>query len=261
MVKKILVILGIIIILGLVITIFQKYSTPKQQSNDIVGYWFLSEFPNEENNQIPKDIKSATIAFEKSGKVSGVAFCNNYQGTYVIDGNNISFGPVATTQKACTGQSMTFETKYLTSLSNTTKYKIENDNLYLNNDKGKTLLLFKLRPEVSIENTDWNVVGYNNGPGVTTLIIGTEITANFSDGKVSGTTGCNTYNAAYALGDNNSIEIGIPAVTQVVCEEEIMQQEQEYLTALQNSTTYTMTFDGLELKDSGDNLQATFISK
>ena len=93
------------------------------------------------------------------------------------------------------------------------------------------------------------------------MTIGTEITALFENGTLTGTSGCNSYTASYILGENNSINISTPATTLIACEEDIMQQEDGYLTALQNATVYQMTFDGLELRDSSGSLQAAFISK
>lgn len=263
MLKKIAVVVGIVIILGLVAAIFQKYFTPTEQSNDIVGYWNLTEFSNEDaSDQIPQDIKGATIIFEDTGRVGGIAFCNNYSGTYETDSSNITFGPMATTKKACEETVMELESKYHAALENTTNYKVENNMLYLIDEAGIYILSFNLRLEVLIEDTDWNIIGYNNGNGgVTTVIIETEITANFSNDNVGGTSGCNSYNASYSLEEENNIEIGIPSVTLVACGEDIFEQEQQYLTALQNATKYEMTFDGLELRDNNGNLQVVMSSE
>ena len=73
-------------------------------------------------------------------------------------------------------------------------------------------------------------------------IVGTEITALFEGGTVSGSSGCNTYNAAYVI-DGNNISISQPASTQMMCEEDIMQQEARYLSALVGAQQYQVRGD------------------
>jgi heat shock protein HslJ len=85
------------------------------------------------------------------------------------------------------------------------------------------------------------VLGYNNGRGgVVSVLQGTEITAYFGeDGQLSGSAGCNNYTAAYEI-DGDQIKIGPAATTRMACGEPegIMEQEAEYLAALENSGIY-----------------------
>ena len=84
--------------------------------------------------------------------------------------------------------------------------------------------------------TRWNVVNFNNGMGaVTGTIADTSITLAFDgSGQVTGNAGCNTYSAAYRAG-GNSLTVERPNATMKFCEtpEGVMQQEQQYLAALQ----------------------------
>jgi len=257
--KTLVFIVGSFIILGLVFSIISKYNSTTDSSTNIVGFWNLVELSNEgARGQIPKDLKTATIIFEDTGRVSGVAFCNQYSGNYTLEGSSIKFSELATTKKACGKTLMDHESKYFSNLENVTNYDVDGDRLYLNDESGVALLQYKLRPDPLVEDTDWNIIGYNNGKqAVTSVIIGTKITALFEEGTLRGTSGCNSYNSPYSIRDDNSIDIGIPAVTLVGCEENIMEQEQQYLQALQNSTRIQMTFDGLELRDDNGSLQVT----
>jgi len=94
-----------------------------------------------------------------------------------------------------------------------------------------------------LEGTAWGLQG---------AIPGTHISLEFANGMLSGFSGCNTYNASYittlAAGPSNTISVGPIANTGQQCSEEIMQQEQAYLTNLPtassyliNGTTMTMT--------------------
>ena len=82
-------------------------------------------------------------------------------------------------------------------------------------------------------------------------MIGSEITANFSeDGRLSGSGGCNNYNASYEATEE-TISIGVIASTEMACMdlEGVMDQEVLYLAALQNAAVYTIRDDRLEIRD------------
>jgi heat shock protein HslJ len=105
------------------------------------------------------------------------------------------------------------------------------------------------------------VISYNNGRGgVVSVIIGTELTAKFDDdGTLSGSAGCNNYNTTYEV-DGENISIGQTAVTQMYCQdpEGIMEQEAEYLAALQSAATYKIEGDRMTMRTDSDSTVATF---
>jgi heat shock protein HslJ len=88
-------------------------------------------------------------------------------------------------------------------------------------------------------------------------IPGSEITALFANGQVSGSAGCNTYQGTYRstrAADRNIIEIGPLATTRMMCDEPLMDQESLYLAALEAATSYriegftlTIVYPGGEL--------------
>ncbi|OQY99917.1 MAG: hypothetical protein B6D41_00490 [Chloroflexi bacterium UTCFX4] len=106
--------------------------------------------------------------------------------------------------------------------------------------------------------THWNVVNFNNGKGaVTTKIEGTTITLQFDTaGQVSGNSGCNTYSASYRV-SGNALSIEPPSGTLKVCgtPEGVMDQEQQFLAALQNSATFDIVGSTLTIRDAGGAMQ------
>ena len=76
----------------------------------------------------------------------------------------------------------------------------------------------------------WDLFSYNNGKGaIQTVITGTQTTADFrADWKLSGSGGCNQYNAEYTTTSSNGITITQPITTLMACAEPIMQQETQY---------------------------------
>jgi heat shock protein HslJ len=90
-------------------------------------------------------------------------------------------------------------------------------------------------PEPPVVGTSWSLAAYADTQGnLVSLVPGTQITALFAaDGTLSGSAGCNTYNATYVL-DGASIAITAPAATSLACGEPggIMEQESAYLSLL-----------------------------
>jgi heat shock protein HslJ len=87
--------------------------------------------------------------------------------------------------------------------------------------------------------------------GVTTVLAekGTEVTAAFAAGELSGSGGVNRYTATYETQAGDKIKISQPAATQMAGPREAMAQEQAYFAALAKATTFTVTSDSLTLMD------------
>jgi len=72
-------------------------------------------------------------------RVHGNTSCNTINGKIKIDGSEITFFDIITTEMACPGN---LEQRFLSALGNTSNYKIEKMRLYLFDDK-KELLVFR----------------------------------------------------------------------------------------------------------------------
>ena len=83
----------------------------------------------------------------------------------------------------------------------------------------------------------------------------TEISANFGEREVTGDAGCNQYFAGYSV-NGNAIDIGMPARTFRFCPEPagVMDQETEYLLALESAATYSIEGDLLQMRTADDAL-------
>ena len=105
--------------------------------------------------------------------------------------------------------------------------------------------------EGELAGTVWKLESYLSMDGARTAPLATApITAEFADGTVGGTSGCNTYNAAYAA-DGPSLSVDMPAVTMMYCGEAgVMEQESQYLSLLQTAAGYSVSGDQLTVTDS-----------
>ena len=87
----------------------------------------------------------------------------------------------------------------------------------------------------------------------------TAITAEFSeDGKVNGSSGCNSYSTTYSI-SGKKIAFGEQiASTMMACPDPVMKQEGDYLEALSAAATFEIADDTLTLYDADGNAVATF---
>ncbi len=99
--------------------------------------------------------------------------------------------------------------------------------------------------------TVWMLESYMNVDGTMAEPLATApVTAEFADGSVGGTSGCNTYNAPYVT-DGPSFTVSMPIVTMMFCGEPgVMDQESRYLSLLQTAAGYVVSGDKLTVTDS-----------
>jgi heat shock protein HslJ len=79
-----------------------------------------------------------------AGQAAGTGGCNGYGGTYQVDGNSISFGPLTSTKMACAdAQATEQEGRYLQALESASEYAVEGDQLHVTYDDGNGVLIFE----------------------------------------------------------------------------------------------------------------------
>jgi heat shock protein HslJ len=112
--------------------------------------------------------------------------------------------------------------------------------------------------------TSWEVTGYNDGSqGMTDVLPGTSLTANFGeDGTMTGNSGCNDYNGPYKI-TGNQIGIGPLGTTRKACGDPAgaMEQEAQYLAALDAAQVYVIDGNNLELRLVDGTVAAKFARK
>ena len=199
--------------------------------------------------------------FTEDGKLTGNSGCNGYNTTYEVDGDNIEISDmIAGTAMACPDPIMKQERAYLTALPTAATYVIQGNELVLRDD-GRAVVLTYAAETQDLAGTSWQVISYNNGKeAVVSVIIDTEITANFGeDGQLTGSGGCNSYFGPYETqGDN--ISMGPFGATQMMCSEPegLMDQESQYLAALESADTYKVEGDRLSMRTADGAMAVNF---
>lgn len=211
--------------------------------------WQLAEIAGPDGT-MNTPITIPTLVFEVDA-VSGNASCNRYSGAYEIDGSSISFGQLISTQMFCSEPGvMEQEAAYLAALASVDTWSIDGESLTLSSG-GTPSLTFRAISQ-DLAGSSWDLLAYNNGTGgFQSAVIGTPVTAMFGDDDtLTGSAGCNTYNASWTASDG-SIEIGPATSTLMACAiEQVMAQEIRYLELLGLAETYRIDSEILEMFDA-----------
>ena len=191
-----------------------------------------------------------TIAFA-DGRVSGKAGCNSYGGDYAAkDDGSMSFGPFAVTLMACDEPTMLLEHAYLATLTGVKAFAMDGD-LVLTGDGADLRFTSKSSQRaLSLEGPNWRLTSITSDGTVSSPLAGTAVNALFAaDGSVAGSAGCNRYSAPFTT-SGSSLTFGPLATTKMMCPEDVMTQEQAFLTAMGEVSGYTIAGATLTLVDA-----------
>lgn len=184
----------------------------------------------------------ATLSFGDPNIIAGSTGCNIYTGNYEVGADaNLRLSQTISTAFTCHPSLKAQEEAMQLVFNNTQSYSIEGDTLTITSPDNSRRATFNRIPDLVLSATSWVLDSYDNGQGaIVQVLAGTQITADFSsDGKLTGSAGCNTYNATYTV-DGDKVTIGPAATTMMACSEPqgIMEQETAYLQALNKAVTY-----------------------
>jgi len=228
-----------------------------------------------------------TAIFGADGTLSGSAGCNNYSTTYQVITSTMKISPaIAATMMMCPDPVMRQEAAYLAALPTVATYRIESNKLELRDAKGALQASYTAKaaaagqaPAVaagqaatktvtstavttgtlSLEGTSWKLASLLSAKGgAFPPLPGTEITALFQGGKVTGSAGCNSYSAPYKVAGDKLTITTPAATTRKACPQPTTDQETAYLTALGSVATYKIDGDKLELRNAAGNLVASY---
>lgn len=235
-------------------------ATFARQSTDVAGtVWAVTNFNNGQQAVVGVHSgTSLTVRFGADGRVSGSAGCNTFTGTYAQDGMAIKIGPLAITQKMCAEPAgvMEQEAQFVKALESAAVVQLDGNTLTLRTADDATAVVMSRAAEASdLAGSSWAVTGYNNGKqAVVSPLSGTELTVAFgADGRVSGSAGCNTFTGPFKQ-DGAAVQIGPLATTLKACAQPdgVMDQEVQFLAALQSATTIQLDGDRLMLRTAED---------
>ncbi len=208
-----------------------------------------------------------TLRFE-NGKVAGYDGCNWFDGAYTVRGGGLTFGSLMTTMRAClSGLSnstaaspiMQQAQAYHAALEAARKYAVREQNLIILDQSGAVLLTFSPQ-DTQLEGKTWQLTSYYNGKDSIQAVLGTAtITAEFAEGKMAGSAGCNSYSATYTQA-GSKLTFGPAISIEMACAEAgVMEQESAYLALLPTVVSYRMEGERLTLFNAQGLSVAEFV--
>lgn len=207
--------------------------------------WRLTQLPGTQSAALAQLSRPVTARFE-SGRLTGFGGCNNFSGSYSLDGNRLTVGPVASTQMACPEPGASTEAAFQKALTGSLDLALDGDHLSATTASGDQLR-FKREPPPRLAGVDWKVTSFNNGRHAVVGVLGeSSITLSFKDGQASGSAGCNSFHGTYST-EGSKLQFGPLATTRRACEEPLMTQEREFLAALASAVTWTIEGNVLDM--------------
>jgi heat shock protein HslJ len=193
-----------------------------------------------------------TFIVDASGSVGGSGGCNEYHSTATVDGDAITLAPIAATLMACAASDvMTREQQYFSLLQGAATWAIDAGSLTITTSSGETLV-YGAPAGLS---GSWALSAIDGSP----IPGGVVATADFADGTVSGSGGCNRYSAPYTV-DGGKLTVGPVMATRRACSDAAMTVENEFLARLGTAASWEMNAGQLVISAATPGQDLTFTS-
>lgn len=216
-----------------------------------------------------------SLAFSADGTVAGSSGCNRLTGSYEIEGgHSLSFGPLATTRRACPPPLMALESLVLAQLEAVEGVYVRDGETLELYGPDETLLLTYRRvggvvagPQVG----EWRLLsfgepalaGASEEAGAAAKSLGTDETATptlglDASGRAAGFGGCNRFTGTYESDGESAISFGPAAATMRACIGPGMAIEPLFLSALPGVASMSVEADTLTLRNAAGEVLLRF---
>ena len=117
------------------------FAAQTPESAPLIGTWRLTSYgPRESLSSALEDVE-AFVTFNEDGTVTGTSGCNEFGGSYTVDGNEIAFEEIISTLMLCDTPLMGQEEAMYQVLSETVAFQVEGNTLTIM--KNGVLLVFE----------------------------------------------------------------------------------------------------------------------
>jgi heat shock protein HslJ len=190
----------------------------------------------------------------KDGGLSGYGGCNNFGGSYTLNGTALQIGELIATEMWCTPDEVSHqEQSFTAALLKVTSFTIEGNQLTLTHPGGT--LIFRATPALSgapFVGTAWKLVNFETASSAEVVPAEIEITATFAEGKINGSGGCNNYFGEY-IEEAGRITVAAVGATKMACEGK-MDLEQRFFTEIAKTHSVILEAAQLRLVSDGGTL-------
>ncbi|RCU44722.1 META domain-containing protein [Chryseobacterium lacus] len=230
-------------------------TTVHQPANTIQKTWELVSLEGQEvTTSTPIYLNFA------DNKLSGNTGCNTVNGNFTImNTTQIKFSQLASTRMMCDRYDMKIENEMLEVLKTADNFTINDGKLMLNVGRRAPLAVFVEMSKNPVINKSWKLKEMNGNKVV--MVLNQDKEQGFmlrSNGKITGSDGCNTFFGSYKLSDGNKISINENLGTTMKACPDMKLNEKEFFNVLKNAEKYDLKGNTLMLKNSNGQLLAIF---
>ena len=208
------------------------------------------------------DAPAVTLVFLDDYRAAGAAPCLDYLATYEASEGRIGFSTMLMVgdYSFCAEELLKLEGGFTNVLSQARDYSVDKDagsnRLLIRTSRGKMLTFEPTLPAVhNITDVDWALKAFVKDhvpePGTRKMLVteplpGPEVTMSFGEGRVSGSAGCNSYEARYGV-DDQEITFDSLLATDRACANPagVMEREARFLNILPSLTKFHIYGDRL----------------
>lgn len=218
--------------------------------------WTLVSYGPAENQLLP--VAEATAEFDNGNELHGTTGCNNYFTRYTMSGETLSLEGVQMTRMACSATVQPQETAFVAALNQVKSLYLAGDNLVIVYAGGELRFAPQPPPAATpLDGTIWQLSLIETG-NMAYSPVGV-VTAVFANGQITGLGSCNRYGGSFTL-DGQNIHIQEVAITAADClQTGLIEQEETYIAALTNATSYVSENNTLRLIHSAGVLHFTLM--
>ncbi len=226
--------------------------------------WTLVGGTSDDLPLTPVEDRAPTLAVV-GGQASGSTGCNTFSGPLAVAGDGtLSLGDIAVTEMACNPPAvMELEGRFLAALGRVDRFQLDGDRLTLTSGDGSAQLEFQPltpSPDLTLDAATWLLTGFVTDDVASSVLVGTgpTLVIDPAAGTIGGNGGCNDFGAELTV-DGSRLSVGQVESTAAACDEDVMQQEADYLATLRAAAGWSI--DGSWLTITTDEGRAlTFIA-
>lgn len=205
----------------------------------VTDRWRLAELDG-----APAATDEATIAFTRSGRVSGWTGCNELEGTWTwLTDDGISIGDLQLTREPCDEAATALEARLVEGLYRATTFAVAGERMVLRDGEGRELVFRAAGRSGDGVLGDWVLTAIDGEPAAD--VPRSTLTMR-DDGSLSGSGGCNDYHAWFTV-DDGTIEVSPISAGRGTCAEHAMTQEDAFLDTLRAASGWAVDGDELQL--------------
>lgn len=207
----------------------------------VTSFGFSNNFPHSENLILTKlngkEITNGSVYItidEEAKMISGKSGCNSFSLNFQKKGNScVTTGSGISTMMACDKAQMELEDEFMKTIQDR-KFRVKkrDNKVYFRNWWGKTIMEFQIQTPESIlqyiSDNSWKLIMLN---GVSQDYGDASIAFDFTEHRISGSTGCNRYFGGFKL-ESDFISFNQMGVTRMACDAETNKIENAFLKAI-----------------------------